>query len=217
MVNQSVIEAVEKKTLDESSVDPDPLKQFREWYGDAVRAGIFQPEVMHLSTSTPLGTPTGRFVLYKDPEKYGLAVEGFLFFTNFMSAKSRDIEKSPLVALTFYWKELLRQVRIVGIAEKSPEEVSDKYFESRPDPAKLGAWASAQSEVIESRAVLEERAAQYRERFEGGPIPRPAHWGGFTVRPAEMEFWQHREDRLHDRIRYNAQEDGGWTIQRLSP
>ena len=217
MVDQRVVEEIQNAVLDAETVAPDPLEQFRIWYADALRADIFQPEAVHLSTAGRSGSPTGRYVLYKDPEKYGLAAEGFLFFTDFASPKSRDIEKFPGVALTFYWKELLRQIRIQGTAEKVSEEISDKYFASRPDPSKLSAWSSYQSEVIAGRAVLEERVAKHRRRFEGGNIPRPPHWGGYVVRPREMEFWRHREDRLHDRIRYALQKDGSWTIQRLSP
>ena len=217
MVKQRVVEEIQNEILDERSLEPDPLAQFRKWYRDALRAEIFQPEAMHLSTAGPSGAPAGRYVLYKDPERHGLAVEGFLFFTNFKSPKSREIEKFPEVALTFYWKELRRQVRIRGAAERVSAEVSDEYFATRPDPSKLGAWASSQSEVIGSRAVLEGKMESYRREFEGGEIPRPKDWGGFVVRPGEMEFWQHREDRLHDRFRYALREDRGWRVERLSP
>ena len=217
MVDQRVVEEIQNQILDAETVDSDPLAQFRIWYADALRAGIFQPEAVHLSTAGRSGSPAGRYILYKDPERYGLGAEGFLFFTDFTSSKARDIEKFRGVALTFYWKELLRQIRIQGTAEKVPEEISDKYFASRPDPSKLSAWASSQSEVIAGRAALEERVEEMRKRFAGGPIPRPPNWGGFLVRPREMEFWRHRDDRLHDRIRYALQSDGSWTIQRLSP
>ena len=217
MVNQGVVEEIHNTVLDVGTVDLDPLKQFRRWYKDALRTEIFQPEAMHLSTAGRHGIPTGRFVLYKEPEKHGLPEGGLLFFTNFQSPKSRDIEEFPRVALTFFWKELRRQIRIQGTAQKVPDEVSDKYFETRPEGSKLGAWASSQSEVIEGRGAMEERVAHFRKKFEGGTIPRPKHWGGFIVRPRGVEFWQHRDDRLHDRIWYELQKDGSWTIQRLSP
>ena len=217
MVNQGVVEEIHNSILDAGTVERDPHKQFGRWYKDALRAEIFQPEAMHLSTAGRHGIPAGRFVLYKEPEKHGLPEGGFLFFSNFQSPKSRDIEEFPRVALTFFWKELRRQIRIQGTAQKVPEEVSDQYFESRQEGSKLGAWASAQSEVIEGRGALEERVEHFREKFAGSAIPRPKHWGGFIVLPGEVEFWQHRDDRLHDRIRYELQKDGSWTIQRLSP
>ncbi len=214
---QSVIEKIQNETLEVSSVDPDPLKQFQEWYGDALRAEVFQPDAMHLCTVSRDGVPSGRYVLYKDPERYGLPSEGFLFFTDFRSPKSKDIMESSQVALTFYWKELHRQMRIEGTAETVSKEISDRYFETRPEASKLSAWASSQSEVIESRAVLEERVERFRKRFEGRTIPRPEYWGGFFVRPREIEFWKHREDRLHDRVWYRLEKDGSWTRCRLSP
>lgn len=217
MVKESVIEEIQNARFDVDSVDPDPYQQFRNWYDDALRAEVLQPDAMHLATLGPLGEPTGRYVLYKDPKRYGLSVEGYLFFTDYRSPKSKGIGRSPHVAVTFYWKELGRQVRIKGTAEKVSQQISDQYFETRAEGSKLGAWSSYQSEVIASRSALEDRVELNRKKFAGKPVPRPEHWGGFLVRPIEMEFWQHRDDRLHDRVWYEPRKDGGWVRRRLSP
>lgn len=214
---QKIVDELRNEELDVNTVDPDPLKQFQKWYKDALRAEVPQPDAMHLSTAARDGIPSGRFVIYKDPEEFGLGVEGFPFFTNYDSPKSEEIMQNPRVALTFYWAELSRQVRIEGSAKKLSEEASDKYFETRPHASKLSAWASPQSQGIEDRSELIERVEDYREKFEGQTVPRPEHWGGFWVTPHEIEFWQHRDDRLHDRVRYELQEDGNWKIRRLAP
>jgi len=212
-----IIEKLRNEALDEASVHPDPFKQFQKWYRDARSAGLPQPDAMHLATATREGGPSGRFVIYKDPEEFRLGGEGFPFFTNYESPKSQEIGRNPEVALTFYWAEVGRQVRIRGRAERLPEEVSDRYFKTRPEGSKLGAWASPQSQPLGSRAELMERVEGHRKQFEGEAIPRPPNWGGYRVAPREIEFWQHRDDRLHDRIRYERRSDGSWRIRRLAP
>ncbi|WP_353720068.1 pyridoxamine 5'-phosphate oxidase [Dyadobacter sp. 676] len=199
------------KGLLESDLDPDPLKQFRLWFDDVLEAGITESNAMLLSTVSE-GRPAGRIVLLKDFDK-----RGFSFFTNYDSKKGREIEANPQVALTFFWKELERQVRIEGKIEKTSEEESDEYFAVRPRGSQIGAWASAQSEVIPDRTFLEEKTSELKARFEGRPVPRPPYWGGYRVVPDYIEFWQGRPSRLHDRLAYTKQSDGEWKVERLSP
>ena len=198
------------KGLHELDLDVNPLKQFSKWFEEAVNSGLDEPNAMLLSTVE--GTrPSARVVLLKDLDS------GFLFFTNYNSRKGNAIEKNPYVALTFFWKELERQVRIEGKVKKTSAQESDEYFASRPSGSQVGAWVSDQSEVIESRETIEEKTKIYLAKFAGNSIPRPPHWGGYRVVPHYMEFWQGRPSRLHDRLIYEKNEDGNWKIERLSP
>jgi pyridoxamine 5'-phosphate oxidase len=200
----------ELKTLDESQVDRDPMKQFGVWMVEAIHAQVPEPTAMTLSTVDLKGRPSGRIVLLK-----GVDPRGFVFFTNYQSRKGREMAANPMAALTFMWKELERQVRIEGTVERVSADESTAYYDSRPLGSRIGAWASPQSEAIESRAWLEERWAGYTDRYGELP-PRPPHWGGYRVLPDHLEFWQGRTSRLHDRIAY-ARAAGGWRIQRLAP
>jgi pyridoxamine 5'-phosphate oxidase len=198
--------------LSEADVDADPVRQFETWLKQAVAASLPEPNAMTLSTATPDGQPSARMVLLK-----GFAASGFTFFTNYESRKSRELTANPRAALLFFWPELQRQIRIEGTVERVSEAESDDYFRSRPLGSRLGAWASAQSEVIAGRAVLEERVREIIQRFPDGEVPCPPNWGGYRVYPLTIEFWQGRPDRLHDRLRYQRVHPAGWRIERLSP
>jgi pyridoxamine 5'-phosphate oxidase len=202
---------VSDQPLLEQDVDPDPIRQFVRWFDEAAEAGEPEPEAMALATSTPAGEPSVRFVLLR-----GVDERGFVFYTNGRSRKGRDVAANPLAAVVFRWSIMGRQVRAAGpVAPVAPAE-SDAYFRSRPRGAQLSAWASAQSEPLDDRAVLDRQVDAVRARFAGRDVPRPPWWGGFRVRPAEVEFWQGRPDRLHDRLAYRLVE-GLWRIKRLSP
>ncbi len=189
----------------------DPIEQFRVWLGDAESAGIPLPNAMAVATADAEGRPSVRHVLLR-----GVDERGFTFFTNYDSRKGRQLAENPHAGLVFLWKLLDRQVNATGTAERVDPAESDAYFATRPREARLGAWASAQSSVLESREELERRVAEADERFAGTEVPRPPNWGGFLVRPDTVEFWQGRRSRLHDRFRY-AREDGRWRVDRLSP
>jgi pyridoxamine 5'-phosphate oxidase len=193
-------------------LDPDPIKQFSNWFTAAVEAGIRDVNAMSLATADPKGKPSVRIVLLK-----GFDQDGFVFFTNYESEKGRHLESNPRAALGFYWIELDRQIRIEGKTERTSREESERYFHSRPTGSQLGAWASRQSEVIDGRRVLEARLAEMTERFPTGSIPLPPHWGGFRLTPDMIEFWQGRPNRLHDRLRYTRQQDASWRVERLAP
>ena len=198
--------------LHRAEVDPDPFKQFANWFADAAAADIRDVNAMSLATVRRDGTPAVRIVLLK-----GVSEHGFVFFTNYESAKAREMAENPRVALNLFWVQLARQIRVNGRVEKTSANESEEYFHSRPLGSQLGAWASRQSEVITNRAALETQLAEVTKRFEGGTIPLPPHWGGYRVMPETIEFWQGRTNRLHDRFRYTRQSDGSWLIDRLSP
>lgn len=197
--------------LDKADVSPNPIEQFRVWFEAALAAGVPEPNAMHVSTVTADGRPNGRIVLIKD-----VSETGFVFYTNYESRKGNELMEHPFAALTFFYPELERQIRIEGRVEKVSADESDAYFNSRPRGSQIGAWVSNQSRIIEDRDMLEDRQRELEMQFNGGPIPRPAHWGGFRVVPDALEFWQGRPSRLHDRIRYRR-EKGNWLIERLSP
>ena len=199
-------------TLDESSVEQLPSKQFEKWWAEVVASQIDEMNAMVLSTVNEKCEPSSRVVLLK-----GFDSNGLVFFTNYNSAKGCDISRNQHVSLLFFWKELERQVRIQGKAVKIDAEQSDNYFHSRPEGSKLGAWASPQSEEIANRDVLNGKLDEVKAKFEGTEVSRPPHWGGYVVMPVCIEFWQGRQDRLHDRIAYFLQDDGSWQIKRLAP
>jgi pyridoxamine 5'-phosphate oxidase len=197
--------------LDASTVAADPVTQFRRWLDDARGGHIHEPHAMTLATVTPEGRPAARMVLLR-----GLDERGFVFYTNYESAKGRDLAAIPFAAATFYWEALGRQVRVEGPVARIDAAESDAYFAQRPRGHQLGAWASAQSTVVRDRASLERAMAETESRFADRDVDRPAYWGGYRIVPERIEFWQHRDDRLHDRIRY-VRDHGAWRIERLSP
>jgi len=199
-----------RDALDEAHVDPDPIKQFRRWWDEALAADIPEANAMTVATADASGRPSARMVLLK-----GFDASGFVFFTNYESRKGEELAANPRAALLFFWRELERQVRIEGGVERVAEDESDTYFRSRPLASRIGAWASPQSKVIAGRAWLMARAAEMGLRH--GPSPsRPPNWGGYRVVPTQVEFWQGRPSRLHDRLRY-VRDGSAWTCARLAP
>ena len=197
--------------LDEKTIDPDPIKQFEAWFNDALAAKLPLAEAMTLATATPDGKPSARMVLLKQVDE-----QGFVFYTNYRSAKAEQLDANPYAALVFYWVTLDRQVRVEGSVVKTSAEESREYFKTRPRESQIGAWASAQSEVINSREALELRAKELEAQYCDRDIDCPEHWGGYRLAPERIEFWKSRVGRLHDRILY--QRTGhGWTITRLAP
>jgi len=197
--------------LDEGVIDRDPINQFKLWFDDAVASGMKLPEAMTLATASSDGTPSARVVLLKSVD-----TEGFVFYTNYRSAKARDLEANPTAALLFYWSQFDRQVRVQGTVERVTAEESQAYFKTRPRESQIGAWASPQSEVIENRETLEARVAALEQLYCDREIDCPEHWGGYRVKPTRIEFWKGRLGRLHDRIVYERAGEG-WKIARLAP
>ncbi len=201
-----------ERGLSRADLDPDPVRQFQVWYELAIAAALPEPNAFTLCTVDAEGRPSARTVLLKLYDE-----RGFVFFTNYTSRKAREIAANPGVAMLFPWVALARQVQITGPAERISMTESMRYFATRPRGSQIGAWASPQSQVIRSRAVLEAKFAEMARRFTQGEVPLPDFWGGYRVVPEMFEFWQGRENRLHDRFRYLRQPDGGWLIERLAP
>ena len=197
--------------LDEKTINRDPIAQFQAWFNDAIAANLPLPEAMTLATATPDGKPSARMVLLKQVDE-----DGFVFFTNYHSAKAEQLDANPHAALVFYWTRLDRQVRVEGSVIRTSAQESRDYFKTRPRESQIGAWASAQSEVIASREVLEQRAHEHEELYRDREIDCPEYWGGYRLKPERIEFWKSRIGRLHDRILYQRVSDG-WTITRLAP
>jgi pyridoxamine 5'-phosphate oxidase len=197
--------------LRKSDVDPDPLTQFRRWYAEAEGSEIRAPQAMSLATATPDGVPSVRMVLLKSADE-----RGFVFFTGYVSRKAGELDANPRAALLFHWEPLGRQVRVEGHVERVAEQESDAYFSTRPRGAQLAAAASQQSSVLRDRAEIDKRVAELAREHEGSDVRRPDHWGGYRLVPETYEFWQHRDDRMHDRLRYRR-DNGEWVVERLSP
>jgi pyridoxamine 5'-phosphate oxidase len=199
--------------LTRDNVDANPIRQFQTWYDEVRASGVSEQDAtsMTLATATRDGRASARIVLLKSFDD-----RGFVFYTNYLSRKANELDENPQACLLFYWSGFWRQVRIEGTVEKVSAAESEEYFQRRPLGSKLGAWASNQSIVINSRECLEARFAEFQERF-GEDVPRPPHWGGYRLKPDSIEFWQGRDNRLHDRLRYRLEEDGSWLIERLGP
>ncbi|HEX8266656.1 MAG TPA: pyridoxamine 5'-phosphate oxidase [Pyrinomonadaceae bacterium] len=200
-------------SLDERDVAENPFEQFQKWFEEALNSSVLEPNAMTLATSDAAGNPSARIVLLK-----GLADDGFVFFTNYRSRKAEELAQNSRACLLFFWKELERQVRIEGAASKISEAASTEYFQSRPKASQIGAWVSPQSQTIESRELLEQKYQEVAEKYKDSDVlPRPAHWGGYAVKPEKIEFWQGRPSRLHDRILYSLTDSKIWKIERLAP
>jgi pyridoxamine 5'-phosphate oxidase len=204
--------AYESRSLDLADLDPDPIVQWQRWYDEAAAAGEPEPNAMTLATVDTEGRPDARLVLVR-----GAGPEGFAFFTNLHSVKARQLAARPNAAIVFHWQTLHRSFRARGSVERVADVVADAYFASRPRASQVGAWASEQSEPLASRADLDARVADIEARYADTVVPRPPQWGGYRLVPSEMEVWQGRPNRLHDRFRYRPAGDGGWSITRLNP
>jgi len=198
--------------LKEEDVSSNPFEQFRHWYEEALRGDFIHPNAFTLATSTSEGKPSARQLLLKDFDE-----EGFVFYSNSESKKGNDLAANPFATLCFWWDNLERQVRIEGKVEIVSQDEADEYFSSRPIGSQIGAWASNQSSVIPNREVLDMRVEEFERKFEGSAVPRPHYWNGYRLVPDAIEFWQGRDNRLHDRLRYKLQTDGRWLIERLAP
>ena len=207
----TVPNSIELEGLDEKTIDRDPIKQFQLWFNDAVAAKLPLPDAMTLATATPDGKPSARMVLLKQVDH-----DGFVFYTNYRSAKAEQLDANPFAALVFYWPTLDRQVRIEGSVVRTSEQESREYFRTRPRESQIGAWASAQSQAINGRDVLEQRARELEALYCDREVDCPEHWGGYRLKPERIEFWKSRIGRLHDRILYQRS-GAGWTITRLAP
>lgn len=199
-------------SLDEKTADPDPFIQFDHWLSIALKSGLIEPNAMVLATASSKGRPSARVVLMK-----GFDHSGFIFYTDYSSKKGRQLASNPYAAIVFLWKELEQQVRVEGKVILTSPGQSDDYFQSRPEGSRISALASRQSRSIPDRESLEKTAQKLQEKFQGKPIPRPTHWGGYLLRPTLFEFWQGRPNRLHDRLQYTRIKNGGWKMVRLSP
>jgi pyridoxamine 5'-phosphate oxidase len=200
------------ETLDERDVDPNPIDLFKRWFEAATASGSRLPDAMTLATASKDGRPSARMVLLK-----GVDGDGFVFYTNYNSQKARELDENPRAALVLYWVQLDRQIRVEGTVARVSAAESDEYFRTRPRESQLGALASPQSEVVANRAVLEQSFRELEELYRDREVERPAHWGGYRLRPERIEFWQNRTGRLHDRIVYELIADGDWAIIRLAP
>lgn len=200
------------KSLNENEVKANPIEQFTDWWNDAIQSAIPEPNAMTLATASSDGLPSARIVLLKEYNK-----KGFVFFTNYESYKSSQLIENPKACLLFFWKELERQIKIIGLVDKIADKESDEYFHSRPEASQIGAWASPQSQIVESRFWLDEQYQTLSNEMTGKEIKRPENWGGYIVKPVIIEFWQGRPSRLHDRIQYTLDYDGNWSIDRLAP
>lgn len=198
-------------TLDESDVDDNPIVQFKNWFEHAVESKLDEPNAMTLATVTKAGKPDARIVLLK-----GIDDNGFRFYTNYLSAKGKELKKNPYASLVFFWHALERQIRVEGTVTKLDKETSEEYFKTRPRKSQIGAIASPQSQIIENRAILENKFNEFETENEGKEIAKPSHWGGYVVKPTRIEFWQGRRSRLHDRINYELS-GNKWLKTRLAP
>lgn len=200
------------RALTEADALDDPIQQFSLWFGEALKSELLDTNAMTLATSSRDGAPSARIVLLK-----GFDEAGFVFFTNYESAKARDLDANPRASLLLFWAALERQVRITGRVSKTSSQESEAYFQSRPFESQIGAWASAQSHTVNDRRALEARYAELAAKYAGGAVPLPPFWGGYRVQPEAIEFWQGRTSRLHDRLLYTKQPNGAWTRSRLAP